>query len=199
MGIRESLAKRGISRIECEVADIGKHNLTYEQGIYESICFLRVGELERLSASYEVMYDDRFFKHPTTIGIQVSHPKLKGLHYDDYIKDPQLLHYAVRTAFVYTKDNFAHSIAEDIMRRRFGEFYSLVKEGLPPRRALMMLADGKIASDIDRRFSEYIVHIESEPIVHIQDLLKMKQLIMDMPTWIGVPTFHRTKVRFPEI
>lgn len=173
--------------------------MTYEQSIYESICFLRVGELEGLSASYDVMYDDRFFKHPTTIGIQVSHPKLKGLHYGDYIEDPQLLHYAVRTAFVYTKDNFAHGIAEDIMRRRFGEFYGLVKEGFTPRHALMMLADGKIASDINRRFGEYIARIESEPIVHIQDLLKMKQLIMGMHTWLGVPTFHRTKVRFPEI
>ncbi len=193
----EKLAKTGLRRLWSEVADTGRQFLTYEQSLYESICLIRARALNESGVNYLVQHNYKFLRPVTTAGFVVTHPKLKGLSFEDYVKDQRLLHYAVRRAIVKTRDDFADAVVGKIMQRDFSNFYSLVRDGSTPLEALVCLADkSSIESNIKQRVKRYIEIVEGENIEHETDIRQMTEVINSIPTW---QFSRRPKIQIPEI
>jgi len=196
MKLGERLARKGLyTPVETEVCEFGKglvkapwkFMMPLNKSIYEGISAIRIEELRLMDIPYRAKNETPLFGEPYTSGIIIKHPALEGKSRDEIVGNPKLLHFARNQAMINAKDDPASKIVEEIMEKRFSEYYGLRKGGLSAADALRKMGyEGRIKSDVrirvDRKTNEWN-KTKVDRTTHLSELCQSYAEIESLTTW----------------
>ena len=196
MKLGERLARKGLyTPAETEVCEFGKGlvkgpwkvGMPLNKSIYEGISAIRIEELRLMDILYRAKNETPFFGDPYTSGIIIKHPALEGKSRDEIVSNPKLLHFSRNQVMINAKDGPASKIVEEIMEKRFSEYYGLRKSGLSAADALRKMGyEGRIKSDVrtrvDRKTNEWN-KTKADRATHLSELHHSYAEIESLTVW----------------